>query len=686
MSHTHVHAHDPASKHGQYLKDSVEAQTGRASALLIATLLGGVLVLISFLAGGNVEGLGIWEDHTTTLSDGGTVNAYRDGIALIGALLLGAPLVWHAVKHLLEGEMHMDELVALAIVAAIAIGKYQEAGLVAFFMILSTLIETRTALGARATIEALVKITPTTAHRVEADGTETDVDPRQLRPGDTIRVRPGDNIPSDGVVINGESTVNQATITGESLPVDKSSNDEVFAGTINLTGALDVRVTKDWQDNTLQTVRELITNAEKTKIPLMRLIDQYAAWYTPTILMIAGIVFFFTQDWDRTISILVVSCPCALILATPTAMVAALSSAARLGVLVKNVVHIEWARGLSAIVFDKTGTLTTGELSVTSMKPAPGVEGSELLNLAASIEQMSRHPVAQAVVAVARKAKLSLTDPTDFEEIPGRGVTGKVNGSTVLVGRVAWLAEQGADLSLREQEEYKEPEGVSTLYVTRDGKCMGWIGLEDRTRPEARHAIDELRSIGVRELIMVTGDRWSVARRVSREMGCSDVHAEVLPDQKLKLVDDLKRKGHRVGVVGDGVNDAPALAAGDLGIAMGAAGSDVAIHSASVALMSNDLGRLPFLIRLSRSTIRVIWQNLLFGVAFIVITVTLASMSLIKPMLAAMLHLAASTLVVFNSARLIRSGEELVPHATERVRPEPQVKPARPAAPATATA
>jgi len=653
------YSHGDLHSHSQYLKNSVEAQTGRASALLIATLLGGVLVLTSFVI--------TWpfHDYTKIGPDGETVNAYRDLIALFGALLLGAPLIWNAAVHLLRGHMHMDELVALAIVAAIAMQKYQEAGLVAFFMILSTLIETRTALGAKASIEALVKITPTSARRVEPDGRESEVDPSFLKPGDVIRVRPGDNIPADGTVISGESTVNQATITGESLPIDKSAGEEVFGGTINLTGTLEIRVTKEWKDNTLQTVRDLIANAEKTRIPLMRLIDQYAAWYTPTILMIAGIVLFFTQEMDRAISILVVSCPCALILATPTAMVASLSAAARLGVLVKNVVHLEWARSLTAIVFDKTGTLTTGELSVTSMKPAPGVDGAELLTLAASVEQMSRHPVARAVVAVAQKARLKLDRPEAFEEVSGRGVKGKCNGAVIMVGRSLWLKDQGADLSLLSLPEYREPEGVSTLYVTRNGRCIGWIGLEDRTRPEARQAIDSLRKLGLRELIMVTGDRWSVARRVAREMGCSDVHAEVLPDQKLSLVDELKAKGHRVAVVGDGVNDAPALAAGDLGIAMGAAGSDVAIHSASVALMSNDLGRLPFLIRLSRDTTRGLWEILFFGVTFIVVTVTLASMSLIKPMLAAALHLIAASLVLFNSFRLIRAGEELIPHTKE---------------------
>jgi len=342
----------------------------------------------------------------------------------------------------------------------------------------------------------------------------------------------------------------------------------------------------------------------------------------------------------------------------PTAMVAALSCAARLGILVKDVSTIEMARTMTAFVFDKTGTLTTGELSVTRMMPAPGVEGADLLTAAASAEHLSKHPVARAVVAVADKARVTLSDPSDFEEVSGRGVKAHVAGKEIYVGRRTWLDEVGIDLSAMDGEEYAEPEGLSTLYVARAGEVLGWIGLEDRTRDEAREAMDELRELGIGDLVMVTGDRWSVARRVAREMGCTEVQAEVLPADKLALVAELKKQG-RVAVVGDGVNDAPALAAGDLSIAMGAAGSDVAINSAAVALMNNDLGRLGFLIRLSRRTVHVIHQNLLCGITFIVAFEILAALAWITPVLEAALHMLAASFVIFNSARLMRFGEGL---------------------------
>ena len=639
----------------------IEAETAKASGLLIATLFGGLLVVASYVVAFPIVVETLFQkDYSTAASQGG--NWYSDILAFAGAVLLGAPLVWHALKCLLHAHAHMDELVALAVMAAIALGEYQEAGIIAFFMILSQLIETRTALGARAAIESLLRLTPDKAHRLLEDGSEEIVQAKDLRTGETIRVRPGDHIPADGVVIKGLSTVNQANITGESLPVDKAQDSEVFGGTTNLTGALDIRVTKAGKDTTLGKVQELILNAEKTSSPLMRLIDRYAGWYTPTICMLAGIVWFFSADKTvgihKAITMLIIACPCALVLATPTAMVAALSCAARLGILIKSVVQLEFARSLTAVIFDKTGTLTTGELSVSQMKPAPGVDGADLLLVAASAEQLSKHPVAQAVVRVAKEAKIELIHPEGFREEAGRGVTGTINGDRVLVGRSDWLADSGADMSITKDPAFAEPEGVSMLYVARNNKCLGWLGLEDRTRPEARAAIDELRALGIRNLSMVTGDKWSVARRVGAEMGCTEVQAEVLPEQKLEFVADLRKRGHRVAVVGDGVNDAPMLAASDLGIAMGAAGSDVAIHSASIALMNNDLSRLPFLIRLSRATTRVVRQNLLFGVAFIIVTMTFAIWGVLSAVVAALLHTVATAVVIFNSARLVRFGEE----------------------------
>jgi len=637
--------HDPLQNHEQ----SVKAQTGKATLLMVGILVGGLFVLLSYVADS------VFSDYAEP--DGR--NPYSDALALMGALLLGFPIVLHSIKELLCGHTNMDELVALAVIAALASMDYKAAGAVAFFLLLANLIETRTALGARASIESLLRLSPKKAVRLNDDGSETEVDPKMLQTGDLIRIHPGENVPADGVVIHGQTSINQANVTGESLPVDKDTGDEVFSGTNNETGAIDVKVTRAGEDTTLGRVKKLILQAEETRHPIMRLVDRYAGFYTPTILMIAAAVLYFTKDYERAVTMLVVACPCALVVAVPTAMIAALSCAARLGILVKDVSMLEVAKDLTAFVFDKTGTLTTGELCVTRIMPAPDVDGAELLATAASAEQMSRHPVARAVVAIAERAKVELFKPSAFEEKSGLGVTATVAGSQVIIGRKKWLAEQGVDFRTMDDEKYTEPEGLSTLYVVRDKKLLGWVGLEDRTRGEARVAMERLRNQGIRELAMITGDRWSVARRVAREMGCTEVQAEALPADKLDLVGTMRRQGHKVAVVGDGVNDAPALAAGDLSIAMGAAGSDVAINSANIALMNTDLKRLPFLVHLSRRTSAVIHQNLIFGMLFIIAFMVGAGLGKIPPILGAVLHVVGATFVIFNSARLVRLGEDL---------------------------
>jgi Cd2+/Zn2+-exporting ATPase len=393
------------------------------------------------------------------------------------------------------------------------------------------------------------------------------------------------------------------------------------------------------------------------------MIDQYVTWYIPTILMIAAIIYFFTKDLNRSISALVISCPCPLILATPTAMVAALSAAARLGILVKNISLLEIAGKITAVVFDKTGTLTTGQLYVTKLEPAKGVEPAELLASAASAERMSKHPAARAVIALAKEANVDIQPADEFKEIPGKGVTGKVRGEWVMVGRDSFLKENSIDISTVSDPSLHEEQGFSTLYVARNGRCIGWIGLQDKARPEAQFAVKELFDCGVRRITMLTGDRNEVANRVSAELGCTDYKAHCLPQDKMAVVERIKQDGHIVAVVGDGINDAPALAAGDLGIAMGAAGSDVAINSASIALMSDDLRRLPFLVLLSRKTRGVINQNLFFGILFIVLGITASAVGWLPPIVAAFLHFGGSVLVVFNSARLVRFGEHLAPHS-----------------------
>jgi Cd2+/Zn2+-exporting ATPase len=627
-----------------------------------ATLVGGTLLLCSVVA------QFFWSKEL-----------YPAIPAALAMLMLGAPLVYAAVHDLLRGQAGMNALVALAVIGAAATGKYQESAAIAFFMIVSGLIEKRTAIGAEASIESLIKLSPTKAARLREGGGEEMVEAKVLRPGDLVRVRPGDNVPADGRVVTGTSTINQASITGESLPVDKIAGDEVFGGTINLTGVIDVEVTKAGADTLLGRVKDLILQAEKTKTPIMRLVDQYAAWYTPTVLMLVGVVLFFAlrsdpdTAFDRAIAMLVIACPSALILATPTAMVAGLSAAARLGVLIKSVVTLEAARNLTAIVFDKTGTLTTGVLQVTRLAPQEGVEPGELLRLAACAEQDSRHPVARAVTEMARKAKLKLTRPTEFEEVAGKGVRAELDGRKVLVGRGTWLADKGNGLSgagvaaINDIQASSEADGLSVLYVVRDGELAGWIGLEDNARPEAAEAVDRLRDLGLKRLVILTGDRKSVARRVAEQMHFSEFKAEVLPHEKLEMVDELKGKGHRVAVIGDGVNDAPALAAGDISIAMGAAGSDVAIHSASIALMNSNLNRVPFLVELSRRTIAVIRQNMIIGGLFILVFMSLAGAGYVTPVWAAFLHIVSGLIVIFNSARLVRSGEEIEQAEADRL-------------------
>lgn len=590
--------------------------------------------------------------------------------ACLGSIILGYPIVVTAVKDLAKNRLSINELVAIAVLAAFASGNYQTAGVVAFFMLLGELIETRTAEGARASIESLIRLTPTKARRIKPDNSEDEVAASELGIGDRIRIRPGDNVAADGVIVTGQGSFNQATITGESLPVDKKPGDEVFAGTQNLTGVLEIKVTRAGQDTTLGRVRELILAAEKTKLPIMKIVDQYMGFYTPLVLVIGALVWAFTHDLNRVITIFVMSCPCAFILATPTAMVAALSAAARLGILIKNVADIELAAKINAFVFDKTGTLTTGELAVSRLAPLGETKPAELLQLAASAEKYSNHPTAKALATLAAEAGVPVSEPADFSETAGRGITGKVNGAAVLVGRAQWLTDNGVTGDFLKSVDLNETEGWSLIFVARDGKCVGWVGLQDKTRADARQALAELKEAGVRRIAMISGDRQPVATRVGREIGCEEAVGECLPHDKVEFVKRVKTKGYRVAVVGDGVNDAPALAAGDMGIAMGAAGSEVAIHSATIALLNNDLRRLPFLVKLSRATRAVINQNFLFGVVFIIGGLTLAAFGIFGPIVGAILHNVGSLIVIFNSARLVRKGEEL-----EHYHPEP-AKPA----------
>src|SRR6476659_5865384 len=417
QEHDHEHAHDESCS---------SCGHEHAPVRLWQTLLGVVFVLNAFIVD--------W-----FFPHGGSV---ANASAFIGAIVLGYPIVITAYKDLRLGLLSINEMVAIAVLAAFASGDYKTAGVVAFFMLMGEIIETRTAEGARASIESLIKLTPTKARRIVGKG-EEEVSAKDLAVGDMIRIRPGDNVAADGVIVSGQGSFNQANITGESLPVDKKPGDDVFAGTQNLTGVLEIRVSRAGEDTTLGRVRELILAEEKTKLPIMRIVDQYMGFYTPLVLVIAALVFAFTQDLYRVISVLVVACPCAFILATPTAMVAALSSAARLGILIKNVGDIELAARINAFVFDKTGTLTTGKLAVSRLAPTDGVTPAELLRIAASAEKYSNHPTAKALQEISTEAGVNLAEPKDFAETAGRGIRAKVDSREILVGRAQWLKDNG---------------------------------------------------------------------------------------------------------------------------------------------------------------------------------------------------------------------------------------------------
>ncbi len=603
-------------------------------------LAGGILILNSFI----LERLFPDEYTASAIS------------ALAGALVLALPVFILAARDLSRGDIHMNELVALAILAALAGGSFQTAGIIAFFLMITVIIESRTASGAQRSIEELIKLTPRKA-RLLVDGLEEEVDVLTLRVGDLVRVRPGENFPTDGVIVKGESTVNQASITGESIPVDVERDGMVYAGTVNLTGLLEVRITKVGEDTTLGKVKKLIVAAEHSRPPIVRLIDRYAGYYTPVVLMIAGLTWWFFKDMNNVIAVLIAACPCALVIATPSAIVAAVAAASRLGILIKNVSDLELSARIKTFVFDKTGTLTEGELSVARLAPLDGVEPAELLKNAASAESHSNHPVALALCALASEAGLKIENPSSFREEHGKGVVAETGRNTCRVGRRGWLESQGIEVKAENIEEDGEHASMSMVHVAQNGKYMGWIGFSDRARQGAEEAVRELGSLGIKNCAMFTGDRRSVAELIAAKLKIKDVRSECMPEDKVDYVDELKKQG-AVAVVGDGINDAPALTAGDLGIAMGAIGSDIAINSASIALMTNDLGRIPLLVRLSRFSRNVMYQNLFLGMLFIIGGISLSVFGYLRPVGAAVLHACSTLIILFNSARLIRSEED----------------------------
>lgn len=617
---------------------------------IVLYLVGGLLVFISTI---------------TNLT--GTVEPSVAQIpALIGALMLSIPLFGAAIREIQALRPSSSTLAAMAILAALATTEYQTAGWLAFILLFADQIVRRTAFGAQRAIEQLVGLTPDAARLVE-DGVEREVALSEVKVGQMVRVRPGENLPVDGKVVTGRSTINQASLTGEAVPVEVQRGDQVYAGTTNLTGGIDIAVSQVGEDTTIGKVTQLIREAESSRTPRQLLIEQVAAFFVPVALSVAAVVWFImSQSADQAtrdaaaltaVTVLVVTCPAALLLSSPSAMVASFAAAARLGILIKQTSYLEAAAHVDAVVMDKTGTMTTGKFEVSRLVPATGVEGAELLKAAANGEQHSNHPLAQSIVTTAKAARVEPDGTGDYEEIHGRGVRARTSMGEVCVGRASWLLELNAGIKNELNAVEAKIEGMTGVHVMRDGKYLGAVGLEDKVRSNTRSVVQNLRDLGVRHVAIFTGDRLSVAKRVGTAVGVDVIEAECLPEEKHELIRGLVASGYRVMMVGDGINDGPSLAQADVGVAMGLGGSDIAANSAGVALMNDDLSRIPFLIELARRTRTIIAQNIAASIVIVLIGLVLAATGKLALPVAALYHFAGDIFVIANSFRLFRFGE-----------------------------
>ncbi|GBC97688.1 putative cadmium-transporting ATPase [bacterium HR17] len=570
------------------------------------------------------------------------------------ALIAGIPIARECVESLRERQISMEVLVTLAVAASLVIGEFHAGAVVAVLLLGGSVLEQLTAARARSALTALLQLVPQTA-LVRRGGTEREVPISEVQWGDHVLVRVGERIPVDGVVVAGESAVDESPLTGESVPVDKTVGDQVFAGSINLTGVLEVDAQRVGSETTLGRIARLVQEAQASQAPIQRLADRYARWYVPTALALAAIVWAITDDIVRGITVLIVFCPCALVLATPTAVAAAIAHAARRAVLVKGGEFLEAVGQVRLIALDKTGTLTVGKPQVTEIVPLDALSTDALLQLAAGAERLSEHPLGQAICRAASERRLVLPEPDEFRPFAGRGVAAQLNGMRVCIGRLAWLREQGTQVpdTVLQRIAELEAHGRTVLPVAVNNRIVGLIALRDTLRPSAKNAVAALKAMGVK-VVMVTGDNERVAKVIAAEAGIDEVHANLLPEDKLRLVREWQQRGLTVAFVGDGVNDAPALAAADIGIAMGAAGTDVAMETADIAILSDDLHKLPELLRLSRRTLRVVWQNIAFSVAVNLGAVIAAWAKWIDPVWGAFIHESSAMAVILNAMRLLK--------------------------------
>jgi Cd2+/Zn2+-exporting ATPase len=632
---------------------------------MVLTAASGLLSLAGFLvhawtASGVMAALGsegIGQPHHVPLA---AQALYALGIAT-GAWYI-VPKAWFAARRL---RPDMNLLMTIAVIGAVGIGEWFEAATVSFLFALSLALESWSVGRARRAVAALMDLAPPTVRLQRENGSEHEVPPDQVPVGSLFIVRPGERIALDGRVTRGASEVNQAPITGESVPVAKNPGDQVFAGTINGDGALDVTCTKLASDTTLARIIRMVGEAQSKRAPSEQWVERFARVYTPAVLGLAVAVLLIPplvfggawEDWVyRSLVLLVVGCPCALVISTPVSIVAALAAAARNGVLIKGGVYVEAPARLQAIAFDKTGTLTRGRPTVVEVIPMNGHDETELLERVAAMEMRGDHPLARAIVAFAQERVVAIRPAEDFQIIQGKGATARFNGKQYWLGSHRYLEEQGQETEdVHHRLEAMAQTGRTVVVVGNEAHVCGLIAIADAVRPEAKAALQALREAGVQHMVMLTGDNQGTAESIARETGVDEVHAELLPADKVTAVEALVARYGTVAMVGDGVNDAPAMGRATLGIAMGAAGSDAAIETADVALMSDDLSKLPWLIRHSRRTLTIIRQNIGFSLFVKAVFVVLTFLGYASLWAAIAADMGASLLVIFNGLRLLRS-------------------------------
>ena len=581
------------------------------------------------------------------------VNAPIDP-AWVAVIICGFSIVyWAMVGIFIDRKIYTSLLITIAMIASIAIGELFAAGEIALIMAIGGKLEEKTLERAHKGLKKLISLAPSVGRRM-SDGREEVIPADQIREGDVLRVFPGEAIPVDGEIISGDTSVDQSIMTGESLPVDKGAGDSVYSGTINRFGSVDIVAQKVGEDSSLQKLIHMVQEAENNQAPTQRIVDKWASWLVPIALLIAVIAFFATGEIIRAVTVLVVFCPCALVLATPTSIVAAIGQATKHGVIIKSGGALERMGLVDLVAFDKTGTLTSGKLTVSDIVSFDKeVTENDILSLAASVEARSEHPLGKAITGFAEERGLH-TEPSDnFKMIPGKGVSAEVGGSAVLCGSASWLRENGVVFNADSEAALKQlqEQGKAVIIVSKDKKAVGILAMSDTIRPEAAKMIKDLRKENT-DAVLLTGDHLNTAKYFAGTAGLANVYAELLPAEKVEKINELKAQGRIICMVGDGVNDAPALKTANVGMAMGGMGSDIAIEAADIALMGDDISLIPYLKRLSNATVKLIKFNITLAMCINFVAILLSFLGVLTPVTGALWHNAASVLIVLNAARL----------------------------------